>query len=223
MNAFIRSSHRPPFGDERVHPQAATDPPSGMNAFILDTPWHRVDADFAPRAPPSRLARWPSAGSGRRAGCRSCCSRRTTWSRGSWTRLPAGSGFSQVAVDGCEADELGRPLLIDCRQGSGSRGCSRRSTGSDRGCGCGCRWCEGRELYGCVRGRVGQPYDALGLVVPKTGPVGGWCARSSSTSACQQPYRSRFRCGRNGGQWRRTISQVVSGRGHGNPWWRSAP
>lgn len=33
--------------------------------------------------------------------------------------------------------------------------------------------CEGRELYGCVRGRVGQPYDTLGLLVPKTGPVGG--------------------------------------------------
>lgn len=84
-----------------------------------------------------------------------------------------GHGFSHVVIDGCEADDQGRPLMIDCRPGLGvARVPAQEYRDRDR-----VRiWlprCEGREMYGCARGRVGQPYDALGLIVPKTGPVGG--------------------------------------------------
>lgn len=84
-----------------------------------------------------------------------------------------GLGFSHVAVDGCEADEQGRPLLIDCRPGLGVARVLEAEYGERRRVRVWLPLCEGRELYGCVRGRVGQPYDTLGLVVPKTGPVGG--------------------------------------------------
>lgn len=84
-----------------------------------------------------------------------------------------GLGYSHVAVDGCEADEQGRPLLIDCRPGLGVARVLEAEYGDRRRVRVWLPLCEGRELYGCVRGRVGQPYDVLGLVVPKTGPVGG--------------------------------------------------
>lgn len=84
-----------------------------------------------------------------------------------------GLGFSHVAVDGCEVDEQGRPLLIDCRPGLGVARVLEAEYEERRRVRVWLPLCEGRELYGCVRGRVGQPYDALGLVVPNTGPVGG--------------------------------------------------
>ena len=84
-----------------------------------------------------------------------------------------GHGFSHVALDGCEADEQGRSLLIDCQPGLGVARVPVARYGGRRRVRVWLPLCEGRELYGCVRGRVGQPYDVLGLVVPKTGPVGG--------------------------------------------------
>ncbi|MCH9685885.1 MAG: hypothetical protein K0V04_30910 [Deltaproteobacteria bacterium] len=84
-----------------------------------------------------------------------------------------GHGFSHVTIDGCEADERGRPLLIDCRPGLGvARLPAADYDGRPR-----VRvWlplCEGRELYGCAQGRIGQPYNALEVVMPNSGPVGG--------------------------------------------------
>ncbi|MCH9686032.1 MAG: hypothetical protein K0V04_31645 [Deltaproteobacteria bacterium] len=84
-----------------------------------------------------------------------------------------GHGFSHVAVDGCEADEDGRPLYIDCRPGLGVARLPAADYGDRPRVRVWLPRCEGRELYGCIRGRLGQPYDALGLVVPKSGPVGG--------------------------------------------------
>ena len=84
-----------------------------------------------------------------------------------------GHGFSHVALDGCEADDQGRPLLIDCRPGLGVARVPLDDYGNRGRVRVWLPRCEGRELYGCARGRVGQPYDALGLIVPKTGPVGG--------------------------------------------------
>ena len=84
-----------------------------------------------------------------------------------------GLGFSHVAVDGCEADEHGRTLLIDCRPGLGVARVLEAEYGERRRVRVWLPLCEGRELYGCVRGRLGLPYDGLGLVAPKTGPVGG--------------------------------------------------
>lgn len=84
-----------------------------------------------------------------------------------------GLGYSHVALDGCEADESGEPLYIDCRPGLGV---ARVPASLYEGRPHMRVWLplvEGRELYGCARGRVGMPYDTLGLVVPKTGPVGG--------------------------------------------------
>lgn len=82
-------------------------------------------------------------------------------------------GFSHSAIDGCESDAAGHPLFIDCRPGDGV---SRVPASSYAGRPSVRVWLPlvaGRELYGCARGRVGLPYDTLGLVVPKTGPVGG--------------------------------------------------
>lgn len=84
-----------------------------------------------------------------------------------------GVGFSHVALDACEVDAEGTSLVIDCRPALGVTRVPLRDYG-DRGV---TRvWLPlvpGRELYGCIRGRVGLPYDALGVVLPKTGPVGG--------------------------------------------------
>lgn len=87
--------------------------------------------------------------------------------------ITGGYGFSHVALDGCEVDEQGRPLLIDCQPGIGV---ARVLADSYDGRGRARVWmplCEGRELYGCVRGRVGQPYDLLGLVWPSEGLESG--------------------------------------------------
>jgi hypothetical protein len=84
-----------------------------------------------------------------------------------------GHGFSHVVVDGCEVDGEGRPLLIDCQPGLGV---ARVPESTYAGRGRVRVWmplCEGRELYGCVRALVGQPYDLLGLVMPKQGLAGG--------------------------------------------------
>ncbi len=85
-----------------------------------------------------------------------------------------GHGFSHVAIDGCEADELGRPLVIDCRPGTGVVRLPLANYDGRARVRVWLPLCEGRELYGCVKGRLGLPYDALGLVVPKSGPVGGF-------------------------------------------------
>ncbi|MCX4239643.1 hypothetical protein [Paraliomyxa miuraensis] len=106
-------------------------------------------------------------------------------------KATGGHGFSHVALDGCEADDQGRALLIDCRPGLGVARVLESEYG-DRG-----RvrvWlplCEGRELYGCVRGRVGQPYDALGLIVPKEGPVCGLVCSQLVYECLPQALRGR--------------------------------
>lgn len=84
-----------------------------------------------------------------------------------------GDGFSHVAIDGCETDARGRPLLIDYQPGLGVARVPVADYGDRGRARVWLPFCAGPELYGCVRGRVGQPYDALGLIVPKTGPVGG--------------------------------------------------
>lgn len=84
-----------------------------------------------------------------------------------------GLGFSHVAIDGCEVDPAGAALLFDCQPSLGLLRRPEADYGQRRRARVWLPWCEGRELYGCVRGRLGLPYDALGLVVPKTGPVGG--------------------------------------------------
>lgn len=83
------------------------------------------------------------------------------------------AGFSHAALDGCEVDDTGAPVLIDCRP---AHGIHRRRVADygvrprvylyldPRA---------GAETYGCARARVGEPFDALGLVLPRTGPGRG--------------------------------------------------
>lgn len=84
-----------------------------------------------------------------------------------------GYGFSHVAVDGCEADSQGRPLLIDCQPGLGVARVLEATYAKRRRVHVWMPLCEGRELYGCVRACVGRPYDLLGLVMPKRGLADG--------------------------------------------------
>lgn len=82
-------------------------------------------------------------------------------------------GFSHVSLDACEVDPYGAPLVIECRPALGVTRISLHDYGQRKATRVWLPLTPGRELYGCVRGRVGLPYDALGLVLPKTGPVGG--------------------------------------------------
>lgn len=84
-----------------------------------------------------------------------------------------GHGFSHVAVDGCEADAEGRPLLIDCKPQLGVARVLGSTYDGRRRVRVWLPLCEGREFYGCIRGRVGTPYDLLDLVAPNKGLAGG--------------------------------------------------
>ena len=84
-----------------------------------------------------------------------------------------GIGFSHVVLDACEVDSQGASLVIDCRPAVGVTRIPLYDYGERKPTRVWLPLMAGRELYGCVRGRIGLPYDALGLVLPKTGPVGG--------------------------------------------------
>ena len=87
--------------------------------------------------------------------------------------VTGGVGFSHVALDACEVDSQGASLVIDCRPAVGVTRIPLYDYGERKPTRVWLPLMAGRELYGCVRGRIGLPYDALGLVLPKTGPVGG--------------------------------------------------
>jgi hypothetical protein len=88
-------------------------------------------------------------------------------------RATGGHGFSHAVIDGCESDEIGRPVVIDCRLGSGV---VRRPWVDYEGRKASRVWLptvDGAEAYGCARGRIGVPYDLLGLAFPSSGPRSG--------------------------------------------------
>ena len=89
-------------------------------------------------------------------------------------RKSGGGGWTHAALDGCELDELGQHVGIDCRP---SYGVTRRPF---------VEIVQGRpfarvyvplpwstELYGCVRGRIGTGYDLLGIGLPSGGRRAG--------------------------------------------------
>lgn len=88
-------------------------------------------------------------------------------------------GWSHAALDGCEVDEDGTPVGLDCYPG---RGVQRRPISEIVG---GLPFArihlplsEGAELYGCVRGRVGAPFDVVGLILgPAAHSTGFVCSQ----------------------------------------------
>lgn len=111
-----------------------------------------------------------------------------------------GRGFSHVALDACEADERG-PLLIDCRPGEGVHRRPLSDYGDRPRVHVYLGATEGAEVYGCIRGRIGAPFDTLGLVAPRTGP-GRSVVCSQLIDECL-PARLRDRIPRRAG---RTVS-----------------
>lgn len=82
-------------------------------------------------------------------------------------------GFSHAALDGCEVDEAGRHVLIDCQPGRGVHRRVAETYGERPRVYCYLGREDGAEAYGCARARVGEPFDPVGLVVPRTGPGRG--------------------------------------------------
>lgn len=107
--------------------------------------------------------------------------------------LSGGRGYSHAALDGCELDDQGRPVGIDCRPGWGvvrrplaeiseGRGVTRVHL----------PLAAGLELYGCVRGQIGQPFDGLGLLRP-AGTDGGLVCSSLIYRCLPRSLQARVR------------------------------
>lgn len=106
-------------------------------------------------------------------------------------QLTGGLGFSHVAVDACEVDAAGVPLVIDCRPGMGvSRRPLSEATEGRGVVRARLPLVEGRELYGCLRGRVGLGFDGVGLV--RSTAIGGGLVCSGLVWECL-PARLRAR------------------------------
>lgn len=101
-------------------------------------------------------------------------------------------GFSHVAIDGCEASKSGQPLIIDCKPGLGVARRPESDYGQRRRVRVWLPLIEGREFYGCARGRVGQPYDLIGLVLPNGGPADGYVCSQLVYECLPERLRERI-------------------------------